>query len=79
MINYLKSKITPKVNPVEDLPGLLFKKSIIPDYKKLNDKNQRRFKNDISSTLDKLLDEQETSSASTMYTNNFMPLISNNV
>lgn len=56
MINYLKSKTIQKV---EDSPELLFLKSVIPDFKKLNDKNQRRFKNIILSSLDKLLDEQE--------------------
>lgn len=56
MINYLKSKTIQKV---EDSPELLFLKSVIPDFKKLNDKNQRRFKNTILSSLDKLLDEQE--------------------
>jgi len=62
MINYLISKTIPKVNPIEDPPELLFLKSIIPDFKKLNNKNQRRFKNTILSTLDQLLDEQESSS-----------------
>lgn len=63
MINYLKSKTTPNVNPIKDPPQLLFLKSIIPNFKKLNDKNQRRFKTDILSTLNKLLHEQETSSS----------------
>jgi len=80
MINYLKSKTTPKVNVVEDPPELLLLKSLIPDFKKLNNKNQRRFKNTILSTLDQLLDEQETSSSATsIYTSNFLPIYSNNV
>lgn len=80
MINYLKSKTTPKVNPIEDPPELLFFKSLVPDFKKLNDKNQRRFKKAVLSTLDQLLDEQETSSAATpIYPSNFPILYSNNV
>ncbi|KAF0711286.1 BESS domain-containing protein [Aphis craccivora] len=80
MISYLKSKTTPKVNPIEDPPELLFLKSLVPDIKKLNNKNQRRFKNAVLNTLDQLLDEQETSSSATpTYTSNFSPLYSNNV
>ncbi|CAI6352235.1 unnamed protein product [Macrosiphum euphorbiae] len=80
MISYLKSKTTPKVNPIEDPPELLFLKSLVPDIKKLNNKNQRRFKNTVLNTLDQLLDEQETSSSATsIYTSNFSPLYSNNV
>jgi len=44
MIEFLKSR-TRKPAPVEEPPELLFFKSLIPDYKKLNDKNQRKFKN----------------------------------
>lgn len=73
MINYLKSKTIPKVNPTENPPELSFLKSTIPHLKKLNYKNQRRFKNTILSTLDQLLDEQERSSSmSSIYTNNFI-------
>lgn len=80
MISYLKSKTTPKVNPIEDPPELLFLKSLVPDFKKLNNKNQGRFKNAILSTLDQLLDEQEiSSSATSIYTSNFSTLHSNNV
>lgn len=80
MISYLKSKTTPKVNPIEDPPELLFLKSLVPDFKKLNNKNQRRFKNAVLNTLDQLLDEQETSSSATsIYTSNFSTLYSNNV
>jgi len=77
MINYLKAKTIQKV---EDSPEHLFLKSIIPDFKNLNDKNQRRFKNTIFSSLDKLLDEQDTLSASTfIYSNNFRPSYSHQV
>lgn len=61
-LNYLQT--TPKVQSVEDSPELLFLKSLIPDLKKLDNKNQRRFKNTVLSTLDLLLDEQEISSRS---------------
>ncbi|KAL4113374.1 hypothetical protein QTP88_017006 [Uroleucon formosanum] len=54
--------------------------NLVPDFKKLNNKNQRRFKNAVISTLDQLLDEQETSSSATLiYTSNFSTLYSNNV
>jgi len=80
LFSYLKSKTTPKVNPIEDPPELLFLKSLVPDIKKLNNKNQRRFKNAVLNTLDQLLNEQETSSSATpIYTSNFSPLYSNNV
>lgn len=58
MIEFLKSR-TNKPAPSEDSPELLFFKSLIPDYKKLNDKNQRRFKNLVLSSLNRYLDEQE--------------------
>lgn len=78
MINYLKSKTNAKISN-EDPPELLFFKSIIPDFKKLTDKNQRKIKTLILSTLDQFLDEQENSSTSSMYSNNLMPLFSNNL
>lgn len=69
-----------QMNPIEDPPELLFLKSLLPDFKKLNNKNQRRFKNAVLSILDQLLDKQETStSATSIYTSNFSPLYSNNV
>ncbi|XP_060866685.1 transcription factor Adf-1-like [Metopolophium dirhodum] len=43
MIEFLKSR-TKQANTSEDSSEILFFKSLIPDYKKLNDKNQRRFK-----------------------------------
>lgn len=58
MIEFLKSK-TNKPAPTEEPSELLFFKSHIPDYKKLNDKNQRKFKNIVLSTLNSYLDEQE--------------------
>lgn len=58
MIELLKSR-TRKPAPVEEPPELLFFKSLIPDYKKLNDKNQRKFKNLVMSSLNSYLDEQE--------------------
>lgn len=58
MIEFLKSR-TNKPAPIEEPPELLFFKSLIPDYKKLNDKNQRKFKNIVLSTLNSYLDEQE--------------------
>lgn len=56
-LDYLKQ--ISKVQTVEDSPELLFLKSLIPDFKKLNNKNQRRFKTTVLNTLDLLLDEQE--------------------
>ncbi|VVC29975.1 BESS motif [Cinara cedri] len=48
-LNYLNTPV--KVQPVEDSSELLFLKSLIPDFKKLNNKNQRRFKHSVLSTL----------------------------
>lgn len=78
MINYLKSKTYAKMSN-EDPPKLLFFKSIVPDFKKLTDKNQRKYKALILNTLDQFLEEQDTSSSSSMYSNNLMPLFSNNL
>lgn len=58
MIEFLKSR-TRKPAPVEEPPELLFLKSLIPDYEKLNDQNQRKFKNSVMSSLNSYLDEQE--------------------
>lgn len=44
---------------VEDSSEILFFKSLIPDLKKLNEKNQRRFKQVVLSTLNNFIDEQE--------------------
>ncbi|VVC36503.1 Hypothetical protein CINCED_3A024410 [Cinara cedri] len=66
-------KTTTKVKPIkqiltvqtlDDSSEFLFLKSIVPDFIKLNSKNQRKFKNVLLNTLDQLLDEQETSSGS---------------
>lgn len=78
MINYLKSKTNTKMLN-EDPPEILFFKSIVPDFKKLTDKNQRKFKTLTLSTLDQFIDEQETSSTPSMDSNNLMPLFSNNI
>lgn len=48
MIEFLKSR-TNKPTHVEDHSELLFFKSLIPDYN-----NQRRFKNDMLTTLHKI-------------------------
>lgn len=58
MIEFLKSR-TSKPTHVEDPSELLFFKSLIPDYNKLNEKNQRRFKNVMLTTLNNYLNEQE--------------------
>jgi len=58
MIEFLKSR-TKQANTSEDLSEILFFKSLIPDYKKLNDKNQRRFKQVVLSTLNSYIDDQE--------------------
>ncbi|CAI6359021.1 unnamed protein product [Macrosiphum euphorbiae] len=69
MIEFLKSRTT-KPAPVEEPPELLFFKSLIPDYKKLNDKNQRKFKNLVMSSLNSYLDEQEDSNQIASFQNN---------
>lgn len=43
MLEFLKRRTQPKKNN-DDTPELSFFKSIIPDFLKLNDKNQRQFK-----------------------------------
>lgn len=58
MLEFIKTRTQPKKNN-EDTPELSFFKSIIPDYLKLNDKNQRQFKKIILNTIDQLLDSQE--------------------
>lgn len=58
MIEFLKSR-TKQANTSEDSSEILFFKSLIPDYKKLNDKNQRRFKQVVLSTLNSYIDDQE--------------------
>jgi len=57
MIEFLKSR-TKQVN-TEDSSEILFFKSLIPDYKKLTDQNQRRFKQVVLSTLNSYIDDQE--------------------
>lgn len=57
MIEFLKSRT--KSASVEDSSELLFFKSLIPDYKKLNENNQRRFKQAVLSTINNYIDEQE--------------------
>ncbi|CAI6359384.1 unnamed protein product [Macrosiphum euphorbiae] len=69
MIEFLKSRTT-KPAPVEEPPELLFFKSLIPDYKKRNDKNQRKFKNLVMSSLNSYLDEQEDSNQIASFQNN---------
>ncbi|KAE9523748.1 hypothetical protein AGLY_015808 [Aphis glycines] len=69
MIEFLKSR-TRKPAPVEEPPELLFFKSLIPDYKKLNDKNQRKFKNLVMSSLNSYLDEQEDNNQTASFQNN---------
>jgi len=59
-LEFLKTKNQPKNNN-EDTPELYFFKSIIPDFLKLNDKNQRQFKKIVLNAIDQLLDSQETS------------------
>lgn len=58
MLEFIKTRTQPKKNN-EDTPELSFFKSIIPDYLKLNDKNQRQFKKIVLNTIDQLLDGQE--------------------
>lgn len=58
MIKFLKSR-TNKPASIEDSSEILFFKSLIPDYKKLNEKNQRRFKQVVLSTLNNFIDDQE--------------------
>lgn len=69
MIAFLKSR-TRKSAPVEEPPELLFFKSLIPDYKKLNDKNQRKFKNLVMSSLNSYLDSQEDNNQIASFQNN---------
>jgi len=57
MIEFLKSR-TKQVS-TDDSSELLFFKSLIPDYKKLNNQNQRRFKQVVLSTLNDFIDDQE--------------------
>ena len=57
MIEFLKSRT--KQISTEDSSELLFFKSLIPDYKKLNDQNQRHFKQIVLSTLNNFIDDQE--------------------
>lgn len=57
MIEFLKSRT--KIASVEDSSEILFFKSLIPDIKKLNENNQRRFKQVVLSTLNNFIDEQE--------------------
>jgi hypothetical protein len=57
-ITFLKLR-TDKAIYTEDPSELLFFKSLLPDYKKLNEKNQRRFKNAMLTTLNNYLDKQE--------------------
>lgn len=56
-IEFLKSRT--KLASVEDSSEILFFKSLIPDLKKLNEKNQRHFKQVVLSTLNNFIDEQE--------------------
>jgi len=72
MIEFLKSR-TNKPTRVEDPPELLFFKSLIPDYNKLNEKNQRRFKNDLLTILNNYLDEQEHYTQGVSLQNNINP------
>ncbi|KAL5238996.1 hypothetical protein ACI65C_006406 [Semiaphis heraclei] len=69
MIEFLKSR-TRKPAPVEEPPELLFFKSLIPDYKKLNDKHQRKFKHLVMSSLNSYLDEQEDNNQTASFQNN---------
>jgi len=58
MLEFIKTRTQSKKNN-EDTPELSFFKSIIPDFLKLNDKNQRQFKKIVLNTIDQLLDSQE--------------------
>lgn len=68
MLEFLKIRTQPKKNN-EDTPELSFFKNIIPDFLKLNDKNQRQFKKIVLNTIDQLLDSQETSYEMPRYNN----------
>ncbi|KAL4112946.1 hypothetical protein QTP88_016658 [Uroleucon formosanum] len=68
MLEFLKTRTQPKKNN-EDTPELSFFKSIIPDFLKLNDKNQRQFKKIVLNTIDQLLDSQESSYEMPRYNN----------
>ncbi|KAL4126781.1 hypothetical protein QTP88_010990 [Uroleucon formosanum] len=68
MLEFLKTRTQPKKNN-EDTPELSFFKSIIPDFLKLNDKNQRQFKKIVLNTIDQVLDSQETSYEMPRYNN----------
>jgi len=57
MIEFLRSK-TNKSAAVEDV-DLLFFKSLLPDFKKLNGKNQCQFKQFVLTTLNTYIDSQE--------------------
>jgi hypothetical protein len=56
MIEFLRSKTNK--SSVEDV-DLLFFKSLLPDLKKLNGKNQRQFKQFVLTTLNSYIDSQE--------------------
>lgn len=56
MIEFLRSKTNKSA--VEDV-DLLFFKSLLPDFKKLNGKNQRQFKQFVLTTLNTYIDSQE--------------------
>lgn len=56
MFKLLKFR-TNKPRHVEGPSELLFFKSLISDYNKFNQKNQRRFKNFMLTTLNNYLDE----------------------
>lgn len=56
MIEFLRSKTNKSA--VEDV-DLLFFKSLLPDFKKLNGKNRRQFKQFVLTTLNTYIDSQE--------------------
>lgn len=56
MIDFLRSKTNKSA--AED-PDLLFFKSLLPDFKKLNRKNQRQFKQIVLTNLNIYIDNQE--------------------
>jgi len=59
MITFLKSR-TKEVNTEDSLELLvLFFKSFIFEYKKLNDQSHRRFKQVVLSTSNNFIDDQE--------------------
>ncbi|KAF0703289.1 MADF domain-containing protein [Aphis craccivora] len=68
MLEFIKTRTQSKKNN-EDSPEHSFFKSIIPDYLKLNDKNQRQFKKIVLNTIDQLLDSQEDN---TLYSNEML-------